>query len=185
MSGAALLIASAAISAGSAIQQGAATAEQAKQQQKILEQNALLAERQAQAERDAAIDTAQKFEKEGRRLTGAQRAAFARGGVLTSEGTPLLVIEETMQELEEDRINILREGFLRGEFRESEAFGKRFQGAAARARGKAAQRGSILAAGGSILTGASRFQGGSTSTSQSGSNIQTRTLPSSRRVARA
>ena len=185
MGSAALLIAGAAISAGSAIQQGAAAAEQAKQQQKILEQNALLAERQAQAERDAATDTAQKFEKEGRRLTGAQRVAYARGGVLTTEGTPLVVMEETRRELEEDRLNILREGFLRGAFRESEAFGLRSQGAAARARGKAAAKGSVLAAGGSILTGASRFQGGSTSTVSSGRNIRTRTLPSSVRTVRA
>ncbi len=158
MGSAALLIAGAAISAGSAIQQGAAAAEQSRAEQKILEQNALLAERQAQAERDAAADVAQKFEKEGRRLTGAQRAAFARGGVLATEGTPLLVIEETLAELEEDRINILREGFLRGEFRESEAFGLRFRGEAARARGRSAQRGSVLSAGGSILTGASRVR---------------------------
>ena len=158
MGSAALLIAGAAISAGSAIQQGAAAAEQARAQQKILEQNALLDERRAQAERDAAIDAAQKFEKKGRRLTGAQRVAYAKGGVLTIEGTPLVVMEETRRELEEDRLLILEEGFLRGEFRESEAFGKRFQGAAAKARGRAAAKGSVLAAGGSILTGASRVR---------------------------
>jgi hypothetical protein len=137
----ALLIAGAAISAGGAIQQGAAAAQQAKLQQDILEQNAKLAERQAKAEREAAEDAAQVFEKEGKRITGAQRVAFARGGVLATEGTPLLVLAETVQDLEEDRLNILREGYLRGSFRESEAFGLRYQGAAARARGESAEKG--------------------------------------------
>ncbi len=159
MGSAVLLIAGAAISAAGAIQQGAAAAQQAKLQQEILEQNALLAERRAKAERDAATDAARVFEKEGKRISGAQRAAFARGGVLATEGTPLLVLAETVRNLEEDRLNILREGFLRGGFRESEAFGLRFQGAAARARGEAAEKGSFLAAGGSLLTGFSRTRG--------------------------
>ncbi|MHC4639825.1 MAG: hypothetical protein ACYTBV_20380, partial [Planctomycetota bacterium] len=46
-----------------------------------------------------------------------------------------------------------KQGYLRGEFAESEAFAQRFAGASARARGKNIKRGSRLSAAGTLLTG--------------------------------
>lgn len=133
-------------------------------QQAIAEYNAQIAERQADEERKAARKAARKFEREGKRLIGTQRVQLARGGVLSTEGTPALLLEETAQELEQERIDILTEGFLRGEFLESEAVGLRFrgtteaeslrfQGAAAGARGANIARGARLASMGTLLTG--------------------------------
>lgn len=130
----------------------------------IAEYNAQLKERQAEDEREAARTAAEKFEKEGERFRGTQRVQLARGGVLATEGTPALLLEETAQELEQERLDILKEGFRRGEYLESQAVGLRFrgateataltfQGAAARARGINVARGYRLASMGTLLTG--------------------------------
>ena len=151
-----LIIASTAVTAGSAVLAGVQAKRQGEEQQKIAEFNAAIEERRAVAERDAALDASRKFEERGKRLTGAQRVAFAKGGVLASEGTPLLVMEETLADLEEDRLRIAEEGFLRGSFFESSAQVLRAQCRSFVARGRAARTGSILSAGGSLLTGGAR-----------------------------
>ncbi len=152
-------IAVVAIAAGAGVQaygqyqQGKAAEAQGKAEQQILEHNAKLKQREADAERQRARVAAEQFELEGEALLGTQRVGFAKGGVLTTEGTPALVLEETAQALNIDRMRILEEGLLAGSFRESEAEGLRFQGRAAKARGKNIKRGQTLAAGGTILTG--------------------------------
>jgi len=148
-----LLIGGITVSAYGIIQQGRAADVQAQAEQDILNFNAAQKVKEAEEIRAAAQEEARKFAKEGRRFRGKQKVAVAWAGVLTTEGTPALLLEETAQELEADRLAILKQGFLRGEFVESEAFGMRFQGVAARARGKAARRGSQLAAAGTLLTG--------------------------------
>lgn len=149
----ALLAAGTAVTTYGMIQQGRAAEAQGQTEQDILNYNAAQKIKEAEEIRAAAQEEARKFAKKGRRLRGAQRVAIARAGVLSTVGTPALLLEETAQELEADRFAILEQGFLRGEFVESEAFGLRFQGVAARARGKAAKRGSQLAAAGTLLTG--------------------------------
>jgi hypothetical protein len=148
----ALLAAGTATATIGAIQQGKAAEAQSKSEQDILNFNAAQKVKEAEEHRTAAQEQAAKFAKQGRRLRGTQRVAIARGGVL-AVGTPALLLEETAQELEADRLAILEQGFLRGEFAESEAFGARFAGVSARARGRNIKRGSRLAAGGTLLTG--------------------------------
>lgn len=179
------LIAGTAVSAYSAIQQGRAAEAQAQAEQDILNYNAAQKVKEAEEIRAAATEEAAKFAKEGRRLRGKQRVALARAGVLTSVGTPALLLEETAQELEADRLAILKQGFLRGEFAESEAFGLRFQGKAAAARGRNIRRGSQLAAAGTLLTGlgtvglaSSELSGGTTT--KSGRKLLPRERTSSR-----
>lgn len=162
-----LLIAGTAVSTYGMIQQGRAAEAQAKSEQEILDYNAAQKVKEAEEIRAAAQEEARKFAKEGRRFRGTQRVAIARAGVLSTVGTPALLLEETAQELEADRLAILEQGFLRGEFAESEAFGLRFQGVSARARGVNIRRGSQLAAAGTLLTGigtaglaSSRLSGG-------------------------
>ena len=135
-----------------AIQQGRAAEAQGRAEQEILDFNAAQKMKEAEERRKAASEEARRFAEEGRRLKGKQRVAIARAGVLT-EGTPALLLEETAQELEADRLAILEQGFLEGEYAESQAYAQRFAGASARARGKNIKRGSYLAASGTLLTG--------------------------------
>ena len=148
-----LLIAGAGVQAYGQYQQGKAAEAQGKVEQQILEQNAQLKEREAQAERERAQAESIRFGKEGEALQATQRVGFAKGGVLASQDTPALLLEQTAMELEADRLSILEEGYLRGGFRESEARGLRFQGSAAKARGKNIKTASTFQAAGSLLTG--------------------------------
>ena len=147
------------------IQEGRAARAAGKTQAEIAARNALLAERQAEAEQQAAITAARQQEREGEALTGAQRAAIAKAGVVGGRGTPLALLVETAEILEAERLTILREGIISASQLRQQAGIFKAQGAAAKAKGEAASRASVLAAGGTILTtvgtvGASRFERG-------------------------
>lgn len=139
------IIAGGAITAVSTIQQGRAAEQQGQAQAAIAARNALLAERQAEEQRVAAAAEALRQEREGKALKARQRAVFAKSGV-ELRGTPLSVIAETAQNLEADRLTILREGRIRAGTSQAQAGIFRAQGAAAKAKGRAARRGSILSA---------------------------------------
>jgi len=146
------LMAGAIIQAGGQIIQGLAAKAQSETEAAILEQNAKIKEREAEAERKAAEVEAGQFARQGKELIGTQRVGYAKGGVL-AEGTPALLLEETTAELEKDRLQILKEGYLRGGFRESEAIGLRFEKGAALQRGTSALTGSVIGSAGTLLTG--------------------------------
>ncbi len=148
----ALLAAGTATATVGAIQQGRAAEAQSKSEQDILNFNAAQKIKEAEEVRAAAQDQARKFGREAKAFKGRQRVAIARGGVLAT-GTPALLLEETAQELEAERISILKQGFLRGEFAESQAFAARFAGKSASARGRNIRRGSLLTAGGIAASG--------------------------------
>jgi hypothetical protein len=147
-----LIVAGGVLTAKGQIEQGRAARQAGKDQQAIAERNALLAERQAEAERQAAAAQAVQQQKEGRALKGRQKAAFAKSGVDITRGTPLSVLVETAENLEADRLTILREGAISASQRKGQADVLRAQGASAAARGKAASRASKLAAAGTLLT---------------------------------
>lgn len=148
-----LMVAGTAIEYQAIRQQGKAAAAQGQAEQDILDYNAQLKIKEAEDIREAARKEAEKFGVEARRLRGAQRVAIARAGVLSTVGTPALLLEETAQELETDRMAILEQGYIRAGYPESEAFGLRFQGISAKARGENIRRGAQLAATGTLLTG--------------------------------
>ncbi len=141
------------LQAAGQIRAGKAAEAQAEAEQEILNQNAKLKEREAAAERERSRAEALRFEKEGEALLGTQQVKLAKGGVLTGIDTPALLLELTAQELEADRMEILKTGFLAESFRLSEAENLRFQGRAAKARGINLKRASRFAAGGTLLTG--------------------------------
>ena len=145
------LIVGGSLTAAGQIQQGRAAKAAGETQEAIAQRNALLAERQAEAEQQAAAREALQQERQGRALKGSQRAAIAKAGV-QARGTPLSLIVETAENLEADRLNILREGAITASQLKGQAGVFRAQGAAAAARGKAASRASRLAATGTILT---------------------------------
>ncbi len=145
------LIVGGALTAKSQIDQGRAARQAGRDQEAIANRNALLAERQGEAERQAAAEEAVRQEKEGRALKGRQRAIIAKSGV-EARGTPLAVLVETAENLEADRLNILREGAISAAQRQGQAGVLRAQGAAAKSRGKATSRASNLAAVGTLLS---------------------------------
>lgn len=158
------LIVGGSLGAVSQIQQGRAARQAGADADAIAERNALLAERQADAEVQAAAAEALKQERQGRALKGKQVAGFAKAGVL-ARGTPLAVLVETAENLEHDRLTILREGAISASQRRGEADILRLEGAAAKRRGRAIGRASNLAAAGTILStvgtvGVSRSQRG-------------------------
>lgn len=147
-----LIIAGTGAQAYGQIQAGQAAKRQGEAERAIMEYNARILEQQGKAEEQAAEYRAEAQERAGERFLAKQRVLFGKGGV-EMRGTPLSVITETAEELEADRLMILREGTIARQYRESQAGMARMQGAAAKQRGKYAARGSVLAAGGTLLTG--------------------------------
>lgn len=139
------------LTAISKVQEGRAARQAGDTQEQIAQRNALLAERQAEAEQQAAVEAAKKQEREGRALKGRQRAVIAKSGV-AARGSPLAVLVETAENLEADRLTILREGAISAAQRRGQAGVFRAQGAAASARGRAASRAANLAATGTLLS---------------------------------
>ena len=152
------IVAGTAVQTYGQLQQGKVAAAEGKAAQQIAEHNAKIKERQAAAELERARAEAERFGREGEALLGEQQVALAKGGVLATTGTPALLLEETADELKADRMQILKGGFLAESFRLSEAEALRFEGRAARARGRYARSASRLFAATTILTG-----GGATS----------------------
>jgi hypothetical protein len=146
-----LIIAGGVMSTVSQVQQGRAARQAGRDQEAIAQRNALLAERQAEAEQQAAVAAARKQEREGEALKAKQRAAIAKAGVL-ARGTPLSVIVETAETLEADRLTLLREGAISAAQRRGQADILRLQGAAAKRKGKAVGRATILSAIGTGLS---------------------------------
>lgn len=91
------------LSAVSAISQAKSKSDQLKSNAQIAEANA--AEAQFQSQEQARLKRQQL-----NRLIGRQKAGFAKGGVRTTEGTPLLITEETEQEGQRDIDLTLRAG---------------------------------------------------------------------------
>ena len=162
-----LMLAGTAVSAYSQYQQGQAMESQgdsalneALAEQQLHEYNAKLKEREAAARLASSREEARQFAREGEALKGSQQVNLAKGGVLTAGGSPALLMEDTARELELEKNQILREGFLAESFAKSEAEGLRYQGRAAAVRGEnikrgyeAAGRGKTLQAAGTLLTG--------------------------------
>ncbi len=147
-----LLIAGTTVSVAAAVQQGRAAKAQAGFQAEIAERNAQQALREAEGKRQAASEAAIQKEREGRTLKARQRAAFAKGGV-ELRGSPLSVLVETAEDIEADRLTILREGAIAGATDEFRAGILRAQGRSAKARGRTAKRASVLSAIGTATTG--------------------------------
>ena len=135
----------------STIQQGRAAGEQGKFQEKIAAMNAEQAQLEAEGKRQSAVEAAIQKEREGRALKGRQRALYGKSGV-ELRGSPLSVLVETAQDIEADRLTILREGAIAGSTDEFRAGIIRAEGSAAKAKGKAAKRGAVLSATGQVLT---------------------------------
>jgi hypothetical protein len=134
------------------------------------EHNAMIAEREA--ELGAAVEL-----KRGRKLIGAQLARYGKAGV-TMAGTPLLVMEETADDVELSALLLEYEGELEAWGHRSEAQQKRTEASLTtqlgstqsdilragaeiqRLRGETAKRTGTLQAGSTLLAGAAQGYAG-------------------------
>lgn len=150
--------AAAAISAYSAVQQGQAA-------KKAADFNAAVAERNAKLSQDAAAAQADTQDRQARQRLGAIRAAYGGSGV-SSEGSPLDVLENSASLAELDKQNILYSGNLR-------AMGFTDTAALDRFSGSNAQSASYLSAASTLIGGAGKAiymgSGGTTSGAGAGS----------------
>ena len=141
-------------------QQGQALKDQAETEQDILNYNASIKDREAKAAEERGRAEALKFQREGQELQGRQNVALAKGGVLTSSGSPALLMEDTANNLEIDRQSILREAFLNRSTLEQQAEGLRYEGRAARARGRNLKTASDIKTATTLLGGFKGFAAG-------------------------
>lgn len=134
------LIASAAVSTAGAIYSG-------EQQRKAASQNADIQMADAQAAEQKANYDATLHQESVRRLVSAQRAAYGKSGV-TMEGSPLLTIEDTIEQGGLDTLAIRYGGDIAAARSRSAANLSRMQGSAAKTS-------SYFQAGSTLLSGAS------------------------------
>jgi len=149
----ALLVAGTTTAVVSQVEQGKAAKTQADFQSKIAARNAEQALKDAEGKRQSASEAAIQAERRGKVLKARQVAGFAKGGV-ELRGSPLSVLVETAQDIEADKLTILREGAISGSTDEFRAGILKAQGSAAKARGRSAKRASVLSAIGTASTGA-------------------------------
>lgn len=143
--GAAAAAVGAGVTAYSAIQAG-------QEQKKVSEANARMAEYQAKQAKEAAALKAAQYRKEADRRMASIRAGFAASGVATTEGTPLMVLMESAEEVAADELRIKRGG-------EQTAWGLLEEANIQRIGGKSAATAGAWGAGASLLGGASRVAG--------------------------
>jgi mannitol-specific phosphotransferase system IIBC component len=134
-------IAATAYSVSASIQSGKAN-------EAAAEANAQQAEMNATASRAQAAASAESHGREARKRIGLMEASYAASGV-TSEGSPLEILQQSERDAELDRLTILYGG-------ETRALG--YQGTASldRSRGEAAATAGYVRAGSELLSGASR-----------------------------
>jgi len=157
--GLALTVVSTAVGVYSAYSQGQA-------QQKAAKYNAKVAENQATAARNAAAVREQQHRERIRQLAGTQRANSGASGIAL-EGSPLLVMADTLEQAELDAQRIRYGGEVSATGFESQARLQRFQGA------QAAQAG-MIGAGSTLLSGAAKamsYGGGATTSSGGGTDF--------------
>jgi len=105
-----------------------------------------MAKAQALAEERRGLEEERLRRREGEKLHARQKALYARAGVKVGEGSPLLVLAETLLDTSED-ISFIREST------QAKASAFRMKATTFRGIGKAARTSSRYKAGQSLLTG--------------------------------
>lgn len=135
---AAVAAAATVVSAGASIAGGIAANKAAKKEASALNDQAAVTQVEAQAEAERRAIEIRKFE-------GKQKLAFLKNGV-TLEGSPLLVLDETMREGQKEVDSIMRQGNAQANYARQNA-------AITRNKGRAALIGGIGNAAGSLING--------------------------------
>ena len=111
--------------------------------------NAKLAENEAKAKEQQAHVESMQMQKQKERLQASQRAGFAKGGAVITEGTPLLLMAEQAGAAELDILNNQRNRAMEVVSLKSEASMSRYQG-------KQAARAANIQAGATVLSTAGK-----------------------------
>jgi hypothetical protein len=114
--------------------------------------NAKLAENEAKAKEQQAHVESRQMQKQKERLIAAQRAGFAKGGAVITEGTPLLLMAEQAGEAELDILQNQRNRAMEATALKSEASLQKYQG-------KQAARAANIQAVGTVIGGAGKAAG--------------------------
>ena len=140
---------------------------QAQQQKSAAKYNEKLAENQAVGARQEAAAAADRQQRQSAKTIGTMQASYAASGVST-EGSPLEVLEESARNAELDRLTILWNG-------ESRAQGYQNTAELERSRGKNAMASGYLSAAGSVMKGFAMSGGGKTAAESSGASTASTT----------
>ena len=127
-----------------AVRQGQIAEQQAQSQAGIAKYNAAVARNNAIAARQAAEAAAKDKRLETSRRISTIRATFAAGGVVTTEGSPLLVQSEQAAEGALEAARILHRGNLQAQGYESQSLLDETQSQAYLQQGKSAKTASYL-----------------------------------------
>jgi hypothetical protein len=128
------------ILAAGAVASGISAFRQGQFQSKVAEQQADFARKQS------AID-AEEFERNQRRVLGTARAARGSSGVLLSEGSPLLVDDETLEEILFQTERVRRGGAVQGARLDQQGQLDRAAGTSGLVSGISSAAGTILGSG--------------------------------------
>jgi len=135
------------------LQQASAAAAQAESAQAMMEYNAKLAEREAEQERMRSLFEQGRQAEEGARVMGTMRAGMGAAGVVSTEGTPLLVQAKQASELELKNLMIGYEGAESAQRYRSQAVLDRIQAKIYGQKAGAYRTGGYLNAGTTLLKG--------------------------------
>lgn len=145
-------VASAGIGAVGAVQQGNAAKAAADYNAKVAQNNAVIARQNADLARSEADAEEQTVRRRTAGQLGTAGAAIGASG-LTSEGTPLDVLEETAALGELDALTVRWGGDLKARSFEQQATGYESSAVLERMQGRAAQRNAMFSAAGTLLSG--------------------------------
>jgi hypothetical protein len=149
----ALLIGGAVAGAGGQVYSGMAANAEGKSAQNMANYNSQLAEREANmTEQRTALQQKQQAEEASRRQS-TMRAGLGASGVVSTEGSPLLIQAEQASQDEFQNLLVGYQGQQEATALRSEATLQRQQGKMARKSGKNAMIGSFIGAGSSLMSG--------------------------------
>ena len=154
---------SGATSAFSAIAQSQAAAAQMEQQAKVNEYNAKIAENKAYGARQTAVAREAQVRRAGRKALSNMSASYGASGVTTT-GTPLLVMSETVGEIELDALRLQYEGNQEAINSMAESSIEKWQAASMRSMAGHTRKMGYVKAGTSLLGSYAGYKGGQTQT---------------------
>lgn len=114
-----------------------------KAEEKAQKYNAKVQQAQAESERKAGAYQARQIEEEGRRVQARQRLLYGASGI-TAEGSPLLLLEDTALQIQQDKQMAIYNAGRRGQFYEYGAGLSLMRGRQSKTAGKIGAFGSLL-----------------------------------------
>jgi hypothetical protein len=154
-----IIFAIAAIASGTgAVMQAQAARKQAKMDRYMAEYNAKLAEREQQKEAQESLSRQEEMRRKGAAAIGTQKSLLAKGGVVMSEGSPLLVLADTAAQIELDIQREQYESRERGIGLEVQKSYSLMDAKAADGRKNAATWAGVAGVGSALLSGVSGYQ---------------------------